>query len=99
MRHCFNRGWYLGFNTQHPKQEHGTMNTFSSMRRDFLRTGSFGAAAAVFPAASLAASVQQAGAAPQPAQGAFDVRMYGATGDGRTLDTAAVSRRYKPEQY
>jgi polygalacturonase len=92
MRPCFSRGWHLGFIVHHPKQEHGTMNTFNSMRRDFLRTGGLGAAAAVFPAASLAASAQQAGAAPGPAQGAFDVRMYGATGDGKTLDTSAVNR-------
>src|ERR1700691_813245 len=91
MKHCFERRTYPRFIAKHRKPEDGTMNTFNSMRRDFLRTGSFGAAAAVFPAASLAASAQQAGAAPQPAQGTFDVRMYGATGDGKTLDTSAVN--------
>ncbi len=69
------------------------MNTFNSMRRDFLRAGSLGAAAAAFPAAGFAASAQ-AGVATMaaPPMGIFDVRAYGATGDGKTLDTAAVRR-------
>ncbi|HEY1901500.1 MAG TPA: glycoside hydrolase family 28 protein [Terracidiphilus sp.] len=71
------------------------MKTFNSMRRDFLRTGTLGAAAAAIPAASFAAHAHQS-AAPveslEPTQGFFNVRMYGATGDGKTLDTAAVNR-------
>ena len=66
------------------------MKTFSSMRRDFLRTGSLGAAAAAIPAGSFA-SAQPDAAAPSPSMGAYDVRMYGAVGDGKTLDTAAVN--------
>jgi polygalacturonase len=84
------------FATQHPKQEYETMDNFNSMRRSFLRNGSFGAAAAVFPATSLAASAQQGDAASASgsasAQGKYDVRIFGATGDGKTLDTAAVNR-------
>ncbi len=65
------------------------MNTFSLLRRDFLRTGGFGVAAATIPAALFAASPQD-GTAAFPA--IFDVRKYGAVGDGKTLDTGAVNR-------
>ena len=71
------------------------MKSFNSMRRDFLRAGSFGVAAAAIPAVSLAASVQDGGSptvGAQAAQGIFDVRKYGAAGDGKTLDTEAVNR-------
>jgi polygalacturonase len=67
------------------------MKSFNSMRRDFLRTGSIGMAAAAIPAVSFAASAQDAGATA-PYMGTFDVRKYGATGDGKTLDTGAVNR-------
>ena len=64
------------------------MDKFSSMRRNFLRAGGLGAAAIGIPAVSLAASVGGA----KPGMGAFDVRQYGATGDGKTIDTPAVNR-------
>ena len=67
------------------------MKTFNSMRRDFLRTGGIGMAAAAIPTVSFAASAQQGATAAAPAQGIFDVRAYGATGDGKTLDTASVN--------
>ena len=67
------------------------MKTFSSMRRDFLRTGSFGMAAAAVPTVSFAASAQS-GSAASPAGGIFDVRKFGAAADGKTLDTNAVNR-------
>jgi polygalacturonase len=63
------------------------MNTFNAMRRDFLRFGSYGMAAAAIPA-FVANSQEIAPASP----GVFDVRKYGATGDGKTLDTDAVNR-------
>jgi polygalacturonase len=66
------------------------VNDFNAMRRDFLRTGSLGVAAAAIPAASFAAAVQPSASAPP--LGVFDVRTYGATGDGKTLDTAAINR-------
>ena len=66
------------------------MTTFNSFRRDFLRIGGYGVAAAAIPAAPLLASTSN-GAAPA-AQGIFDVRTYGATGDGKSLDTPAVNR-------
>jgi polygalacturonase len=70
------------------------MKTFSSMRRDILRTGSIGMAAAAIPAVSFAAAARErekATAETKASQGLFDVRKYGATGDGKTLDTAAVN--------
>jgi len=68
------------------------MTIFNSLRRDFLRTGSLGAAVAAIPAASFAADALQIDEAGSPSHGVFDVRKYGATGDGKTLDTAAVNR-------
>ena len=64
------------------------MNNFSSFRRDFLRTGSLGMAAVAIPAVSLAAAKEKAAAS---SSGIFDVRNFGATGDGKTLDTNAVN--------
>ena len=68
------------------------MKTFNSMRRDFLRTGSIGMAAAAIPAVSFAAAAQDGANATAPPMGIFDVRKYGATGDGKTLDTVAVNK-------
>ncbi len=68
------------------------MRAFSSMRRDLLRTGGIGAAVAGLPAVSHATSAEAPAAAFAEFQGIFDVRKYGATGDGRTLDTDAVNR-------
>jgi polygalacturonase len=62
------------------------------MRRDFLRTGSLGAAAAAFPAVSIAASASGHAAVSSPSFSLFNVRNFGAAGDGKTLDTAAVNR-------
>ena len=67
------------------------MTTFSNLRRDFLRTGGLGMAAAAIPAASFAAQRMETSAAGAPALGIFDVRKYGAAGDGKTLDTDAVN--------
>jgi polygalacturonase len=64
------------------------MKNFSSMRRDFLRFGSVGIAAAAIPAVPFVASPQETASV---SQGLFDVRKYGATGDGKTLDTDAVN--------
>jgi polygalacturonase len=68
------------------------MNTFNSLRRDFLRTGGIGMAAAVIPAVSFTASAEESKPATNPASPVFDVRAYGATGDGKTLDTPAVNK-------
>jgi polygalacturonase len=66
------------------------MNPFNSMRRDFLRTGGIGMAAAAIPGVSYVASAQD-GVATVPMDGIFDVRKFGATGDGKTLDTKAIN--------
>jgi len=68
------------------------MERFNPLRRDFLRTGGMGVAAAAMPTASLAASAQEVQAVAPRAPGVFDVRKYGAKGDGKTLDTDAVNR-------
>ena len=65
------------------------MKVFSSLRRDFLRTGCIGIAVAALPAFSLTAFAQERGFAAS--QQVFDVRKYGAVGDGKTLDTDAVN--------
>jgi polygalacturonase len=67
------------------------MKTFNALRRDFLRTGSFGMAAAI-PGVALAGSAQDGDAAGAAYREFFDVRKFGATGDGKTLDTEAVNR-------
>ncbi len=60
------------------------------IRRDFLRNSSTGALAALLPMAA------EAHAAPAPQLGKtaahFDVRTYGAVGDGKTIDTPAINR-------
>jgi len=72
------------------------MTTFDSARRNLLRSGSFSFAAAALPAATLASSqaalAQNGIPVPLPAAGVFDVRTFGAAGDGKTIDTPAVNR-------
>jgi polygalacturonase len=68
------------------------MKNFNAMRRDFLRTGGIGMAVAAIPAVSFAASAEDGKSAVHPVTHLFDVRTYGATGDGKTLDTVAVNR-------
>jgi polygalacturonase len=65
------------------------MNPFNSVRRDLLRVGSLGMAGAALPALAAAAGKDKS---PAPAPIVFNVRQYGATGDGKTLDTDAVNR-------
>lgn len=57
------------------------------IRRDFLR-GTGGVLAAVLPQPV----VRAAEPAVAPVAAWFDVRTYGATGDGKTIDTPAVNR-------
>ena len=70
------------------------MNPFNSVRRDLLRVGSLGMASAALPALASAAGASAAGKDKTPAATpiVFNVRQYGATGDGKTLDTDAVNR-------
>lgn len=66
------------------------MTGFNGMRRDFLRAGVVGLAGVALPAAALATTQSKGG--PGSGDGIFNVRNYGATGDGKTLDTAAINR-------
>lgn len=58
------------------------------IRRDFLRQGSTGLLAAALPAAALADSKNKGA----NVTGLFNIRTYGATGDGKTIDTPAVNQ-------
>ncbi len=65
------------------------MKPLNPSRRDLLRIGALGTAGASLPAIALAAREPHGSAAQQAV---FDVRSYGASGDGKTVDTAAVNR-------
>ena len=67
------------------------MKTDQSTRRDLLRLSSMGlAASAVSAIPALAAPKKIATAALSPIF--FDVRTFGATGDGKTVDTPAINK-------
>ena len=67
------------------------MKTFDSARRDLLRLSSMGlAASAVSAIPAFAASKNPA--APSLAPMLFDVRTFGATGDGKTVDSPAINK-------
>src|SRR3569833_1681843 len=68
------------------------MKSFDAMRRELLRTGGFGVAGAAIPSMTFAAATPPAGESGTALQGIFDVRKYGTTGDGKTLDTDAINR-------
>jgi len=70
--------------------EDAFMTDFSSMRRSFLRAGSLGLASAAIPAVTFAASKENS--AIVKSDGVFNVRNFGAAGDGKALDTNAVNR-------
>ena len=61
----------------------------STIRRDFLKRAglSVGAAAAVAPLAAAQSTPKSSASG-----GVFDVRTFGAAGDGKTIDTAAINR-------
>jgi polygalacturonase len=63
------------------------MSSFDAARRDLLRLSSLGLAAAL-PSAAHAALRHPAA----PGATLFDIRTYGAVGDGKTLDTVAINR-------
>ncbi|MGC8550993.1 MAG: rhamnogalacturonidase [Acidobacteriaceae bacterium] len=65
------------------------MKNIDSVRRDLLRMGGFGLAAASVPTFGMAA--ERGGMAPS-GQYLFDVRKYGATGDGKTVDSPAINK-------
>ena len=65
------------------------MKTFDSARRDLLRLSSMGLAASAFTALPALAKKP---AAPALSPLLFDVRSFGATGDGKTVDSPAINK-------
>jgi len=71
------------------------MNSFSSVRRDILKLSSMGLAASTIPALAAAAAAPKKpapGVASAPSPVFFDVRAFGATGDGKTVDSPAINK-------
>jgi polygalacturonase len=66
------------------------MKTFDSARRDLLRLSSMGLAASAVSALPALAAKKTALPALSPLM--FDVRSYGATGDGKTIDSPAINK-------
>src|ERR1700756_4822649 len=66
------------------------MDSFSSVRRDLLRFGGMGFAAAAATSAPAAFALPKSSSNTLPPT--FDVRNYGAKGDGKTVDTPAINR-------
>ncbi len=67
------------------------MKTVDSTRRDLLRLSSIGlAASAVYAIPAIGATKRAA--APPVSPLMFDVRTYGATGDGKTVDSPAINK-------
>ena len=67
-------------------------NPNSHTRRDFMRLAEAGAAGAAIGAAIGALSPASAHAAALQRAAVFSVMDFGATGDGHTIDTAAIDR-------
>ena len=66
------------------------MNLFDPTRRNLLRAGGLGTVGAALPAFAYAKTKRDPASSPAP--GIFDVRKYGAVGDGKAVDTPAVNR-------
>ena len=66
------------------------MDSFSSARRELLRFGGMGFAAAAATSAPYALALPKSYSNTPPL--VFDVRNYGAKGDGKTLDTPAINQ-------
>ncbi len=64
-------------------------NLFLASRRELLKFGSAGLAGAAMPAAY---SYAQESPSAHTGQHLFDVRTYGAVGDGKTVDTPAINK-------
>jgi polygalacturonase len=67
------------------------MNSINSARRDLLKLGGMGLAAAAAPAVPSAQAAPRSSAA-FPAGAFFDIRTYGAAGDGKTVDSPAINK-------
>jgi polygalacturonase len=67
------------------------MDSFNSARRELLRFGGIGFAAAAATAMPAAYAATKS-SAPATTLGIFDIRTYGAVGDGKTIDTPAINK-------
>ncbi len=67
------------------------MDSFNSARRDLLRFGGMGFAAAAATAMPAAYAATKS-FSPQTAMGIFDIRTYGAVGDGKAVDSPAINK-------
>jgi polygalacturonase len=67
------------------------MKSIDSLRRELLHAGAFGAALAALPVAAAAAGSQPNHKRETSLESIFNIRTYGATGDGKTLDTKAIN--------
>jgi len=64
------------------------MSMKNTVRRDFLRLSGAGLAGAALPSRPVRAQTALA----EPNSGSYDVKIFGATGDGKTIDTPAINR-------
>ena len=62
------------------------------IRRDFLRGGATGALSVLLPNRAQGQAEQPASSVQAPFTGIFNVRDFGAVGDGKTIDTPSVNR-------
>ena len=67
------------------------MDPFNSARRELLRFGGIGLAAAATAAVPVAYAAPRS-TSPAAALNIFDIRTYGAVGDGKTVDTPAINK-------
>src|SRR5277367_4067286 len=67
------------------------MNSFDSARRELLRFGGMGFAAAAVTATPAAYAATKS-KTPTATLGIFDIRTYGAVGDGKAVDTPAINK-------
>src|SRR6202022_1445696 len=68
------------------------MDPFNSARRELLRFGGIGLAAAATTAMPAACAAAQPSPNTSAAQGIFDIRTYGAIGDGKAVDSPAINK-------
>ena len=67
------------------------MDPFNAARRELLRFGGIGLAAAATTAMPAAYAAAQRSPNTSAAQGIFDIRTYGAVGDGKAVDSPAIN--------
>jgi polygalacturonase len=67
------------------------MESFSPARRELLKFSGFGLAAAAATTVPSAFAAQKS-TSHTPASSIFDIRTYGAAGDGKTVDTPAINK-------